>query len=110
MSFANEARKVREQQRPYGARVNALCHCLELYCPLGFQLSLDYLQRYAGTFWRHRHAVPRAPETDAALLTAIRLIEESRNLQTAAAAVYATERAEQKARGRRSPHPRETTP
>lgn len=110
MGFTVEARKARDQTLPYAQRVRPLLRCLELYSPLGFTVTWDYLEHRAGTFWHHRHKVHPLDRTDSALVTALELLAESRAAQTAETVEFAAVRAEQKRLGRRALRPGQTTP
>jgi hypothetical protein len=100
VSFNVEARKVRDRTLPYGARVGALCHCLEMYSPIGYQDSWQFLEARVGTF---RKGMGHLQKNDAALLAALELIEQSRRVCLVETAAYAQLRREQKAEGRRVP-------
>lgn len=48
MSFNNEARIVKDESMPLGRRYMALRHCVELYCPLGFNGTWKILEARFG--------------------------------------------------------------
>lgn len=102
MSFNVEIRKVRDPARPYGARVIALAHCLEIYSPIGFQASWAYLEAKVGAIRSRDERV---------LLAAADLVESSRQTYLEELRAYAALRRRHKAtRGQRSPHSAERTP
>ncbi|MFC7328774.1 hypothetical protein [Marinactinospora rubrisoli] len=95
MSFRGYARKVRDPREPYRRRVAALRSCVQLYRPLGFFVTLDYLETVAGRYRRDERA----------LLRALRAVEASRELWQAELRVYTAARRAAKRRGERRPPP-----
>lgn len=100
MSFAVEARKVRNTDLPHGRRVSGLRACVQRYRPIGFRATLSFLEHQAGPY--------RTDE--AALLRALDCLTASRELWKAAVAEYATARREAKSRGQRTPRPSDPNP
>ena len=100
MSFAVNARKVRNAGLPHGRRVSGLRACVQRYHPLGYLATLSFLEHQAGPY--------RTDE--AALLRALDCLTESRELWKAAVADYATDRREAKSRGQRTPRPQDPNP
>lgn len=100
MSFGTYARKVTDGSLPYGQRINALAGCVQLYRPLGYLATFDYLNHVAGTF--------RRDET--ALLRALEMLTVSRELWLAELDAYATRRRRAKRLGQRTPPSSDTNP
>jgi hypothetical protein len=100
VSFGTYARKVRDQSSPYGRRVNALAGCVQLYRPLGYLATFDYLEHVAGPFRRD----------EAALLGALDALTASRERWLAEVDAYAGRRRDAKRQGRRSPDSSENNP
>ncbi|GAA2427231.1 hypothetical protein GCM10010191_45170 [Actinomadura vinacea] len=93
MSFTVHARKVRDPSLPQAWRASALRSCVQLYRPIGFHATLDYLEAKAGPFERD----------EAALLRALALIESSRAAWHAAIREYDQARRDAKREGHRKP-------
>lgn len=85
---------------PFRWRVSALRSCVQLYRPLGYHATLDYLRERAGRFDRD----------EAALLRALDALRASRAGWHADLREYAAARAEAKRHGQRSPRPGERNP
>jgi hypothetical protein len=100
MSFNVEARKVRDDHLPHGARVLAFAHCLERYSPLGFQVTWEFLNERHGDVRHH----------DSALREALDDVTACRRVRAAEHAEYASRRRQQKREGRRTPPCGSTTP
>lgn len=100
MGFGREARRVRDSSLPVRFRLNALCSCIQMVQPIGFNATWSYLQEKTGRPWRD-------PEF---LLPAIVLLEAERALHLAAAAEYTALRRERKAAGYRFPPRDDVTP
>lgn len=100
MSFAVDARKVRNAALPHGRRVSGLHSCVQRYHPLGFLATLSFLEQLAGPY----------KSDDTALLRALDCLTESRELWKAAVATYASLRREAKSRGERTPRPQDPNP
>lgn len=100
MSYSSLARRVRDSGLPFRWRVSALCSYVQLYQPLGFEATQSFLESRAGSFKRD----------EAALLSALEVIEASRAARYAEVQVYAKRRREAKARGQRIPRPGEVNP
>ncbi|MFI7675260.1 hypothetical protein [Actinophytocola sp. NPDC049390] len=100
MSFAVDARKVRNAALPHGRRVSGLHSCVQRYHPLGFLATLSFLEHQAGPY---RSDAP-------ALLRALDCLTESRELWKAVVTDYATARREAKSRGQRTPSPHDPNP
>ena len=100
MSFAVDARKVRNAGLPHGRRVAGLHACVQRYHPLGFLATLSFLEHRAGPY--------RSDE--AALLRALDCLTESRELWKAAVTDYATGRRAAKSLGQRTPRPQDPNP
>ncbi len=93
MSFANDARRVRDAGLPLARRVAALRSCVQQYGPLGYHVTLAYLATLVGP-WR----------TDAAaLVRAVDVLAASRARAVAAEGEYAERRRQEKRLGRRQP-------
>ncbi|MFJ1702761.1 hypothetical protein [Kitasatospora sp. NPDC088346] len=60
MSYGTFARLVRDPALPFGKRVSKLRSCVQLYRPLGFHATLDFLESRAGHFQRDEDALLRA--------------------------------------------------
>ncbi|WP_181874402.1 hypothetical protein [Marinitenerispora sediminis] len=95
MSFRGYARRVRDPRLPHRRRVAALRSCVQLYRPIGFTVTLDYLEATAGRYRRDERA----------LLRALEALEASRGLWQAEVRAYTEARREAKRRGRRRPAP-----
>ncbi|MFI9812838.1 hypothetical protein [Saccharothrix variisporea] len=93
MSFTSHAGKVRDPTLPHAHRVSALKSCVQLYHPLGFQETLEFLRTTAGRFERDENA----------LLAALEVLEQSRAAWQAAVAEYAERRRAEKRAGSRVP-------
>ncbi|WP_043841114.1 hypothetical protein [Amycolatopsis taiwanensis] len=100
MSFSAYGHHVRNPTLPYRHRVSALRSCVQLYRPLGFEATLSFLRQLAGPFERD----------GTALLRALDALAASRAGWHAELRRYAAARRVAKARGQRSPHPREPNP
>ncbi len=100
MSFAVDARKVRNPELPVGRRVSGLHSCVQRYHPLGFLATLSFLEQVAGPY----------KQDEKALLKAIEVLTESRERWKQAVDEYATERRAAKARGERTPRPYDPNP
>lgn len=100
MSFAVDARKVRNDTLPHRSRVSGLHSCVQRYHPIGFRATLSFLEQQAG---RYR-------TDEAALLRALDCLTASRELWKAAVTDYATDRRAAKARGQRTPRPQDPNP
>jgi hypothetical protein len=100
VSFAVQARKVRDPALPHRWRVSALRSCVRRYRPLGFLATLSFLEHQAGPY--------RTDE--AALLRALDCLTASRELWKAAVADYATARRVAKSLGQRTPRPQDPNP
>lgn len=100
MSFSAYARQTRDPASPFGRRVSTLRSCVQLYRPIGFHATLSFLEELAGPFERDA----------AALLRALDILAESRNVRRASLDRYAVVRRAAKHRGQRSPHPHEVNP
>lgn len=101
MSYAVQARRVRDESLPYGRRVSALCSCVQMYRPLGFNATLSFLaEELAGPYDRD----------EAALLRALDALTASRSRWLADVCEYADRRAREKREGLRRPHPADRDP
>ncbi len=101
MSYAAQARRVRDESLPYGSRVSALCSCVQMYHPIGFTASLTFLaEELAGPY--------KSDET--ALLRALDALTTSRTHWLADVCEYADRRSREKREGRRRPHPADRDP
>lgn len=100
MSFAVDARKVRDTDLPHGRRVAGLHACVQRYHPVGYRATLSFLEHQAGPY--------RTDE--AALLRALDCLTDSRERWKAAVAEYASRRREAKSRGQRTPRPADPNP
>jgi hypothetical protein len=101
MSYAAQARRIRDESLPYGRRVSALCSCVQLYRPIGFNATLSFLaEELAGPYERD----------EAALLRALDALTESRSRWLAEVYAYADRRTREKRDGRRRPHPADGDP
>ncbi|GIG59057.1 hypothetical protein Lfu02_34290 [Longispora fulva] len=100
MSFASSAARVRNPDLPWGRRVNALGSCVQIYRPLGFNITLSLLTRLAGPYARD----------EATLLAALDLLSASRAARHRASEAYAARRTAAKRAGRRVPGPDEPYP
>ncbi|WP_412538713.1 hypothetical protein R8Z50_23015 [Longispora sp. K20-0274] len=100
MSFNNFARKARDPHRTHRQRVGSLRSCVQLYRPLGFRATLDFLTELAGPF-----------ECDEqSLLAAVDAITASRAARQPVMAAYAATRRAAKRDGQRRPRPGEANP
>jgi hypothetical protein len=93
VSFGTYARKARDPELPFAKRTTALRSAVVLYQPLGWHLTLRFLDQAVGGYAR----------TEPALLRALDLLEESRRHWLAAVETYAHNRRAAKAGGCRSP-------
>ena len=100
MSFAVNARKVRNEGLPHARRVSGLHSCVQKYHPLGFLATLSFLEHLAGPYKKDPEALLRALDT----LTA------SRDRWKQATENYATQRRQAKSRGERTPRPYDPNP
>lgn len=101
MSYAVQARKVRDESLPYGRRVSALCSCVQMYRPIGFNATLSFLaEELAGPY----------DKDEAALLRALDALTASRSRWLADVCDYADRRSREKREGRRRPHPTDRDP
>ncbi|WP_225730016.1 MULTISPECIES: hypothetical protein [unclassified Nocardia] len=100
MSFNNFARKVRDPTLPYPHRVSALRSCVQLYRPIGFRGTLNFLAERAGPLSRD----------EAALLRALDLLEAARAAWHAELREYAIQRRHAKQHGERSPRRTDPNP
>ncbi len=100
VSFGNFARKVRDPSLPHRRRASALGSCVQLYRPIGYHPTLDYLNAKAGPLLRD----------EGALLRALELLEASRALWHEDVRRYDDRRRAAKRRGRRVPRPAEVSP
>jgi len=80
--------------------VLALCRCVERYCPIGFQATLDYLEETAGPY--------RSDES--ALVAAAGMLREAHSLWQEELARYAAQRRSAKRAGQRVPRPSDPNP
>lgn len=101
MSYAVQARRVRDESLPYGRRVSSLCSCVQMYRPIGFTATLSFLaEELAGPYDRD----------EAALLRALDALTASRTHWLADVHKYADRRASEKREGQRRPHPTDRDP
>jgi hypothetical protein len=100
VSFGTHVRKVRDPALPLRARVVALRSAVVLYQPLGWNLTLSFLDQ----------AVDGYARGEQALLYALDLLEDSRQRWQAEVDRYAGDRRVAKAEGRRTPNPHEANP
>jgi len=100
VSFAADARKVRNADLPYLRRLSAFHSCVQRYKPLGFATTLSFLEQLAG---RYR-------DDEEALLRALRMLTDSREEWKLAVTEYAYLRRAAKARGERTPSRRAPNP
>ena len=100
VSFGTHARKVRDPALPFSRRVVALHSAVERYQPLGWHLTLRFLDQ----------AVGGHSSSEQALLRALELLEESRRLWLAEVRAYTGRRRADKAGGGRSPRPDDPNP
>lgn len=101
MSFAVELRKVRDQELPVQHRVRAMAHCVEMYSPIGYVATWEYL---AGD-----NAGDRVADRSM-LLPSIERVVASRQLSKSLMLEFAARRRVEKSDGRRTPKHREVTP
>ncbi|WP_371500916.1 hypothetical protein OG871_29420 [Kitasatospora sp. NBC_00374] len=100
MSYGTFARLARDPSLPFGKRVSNLRSCVQLYRPLGFHATLDFLESRAGHFQRD----------EGALLRALAEIDASRAAWQRELASYALVRRAAKRAGQRSPRRDERNP
>ncbi|MFL6118218.1 hypothetical protein [Actinophytocola sp.] len=100
MSFAADARKVRNPDLPHLRRLSAFHSCVQRYKPLGFAATLSFLEQLAG---RYR-------QDEEALLRALDMLVDSRERWKHAVTEYAKVRKSAKARGERTPSRRDPNP
>ncbi|MFI6761941.1 hypothetical protein ACIBF5_22645 [Micromonospora sp. NPDC050417] len=100
MSFSAYAHHVRNPALPHRRRVSALRSCVQLYRPLGFEVTLSFLREVAGPFERD----------ETALLRALDALAESRAGWHAELRRYAAVRRPAKRLGQRSPNPHDRNP
>jgi hypothetical protein len=93
VSFGTFVRKARDPALPLKVRVGALRSAVVLYQPLGWRLTLGFLDQTVGGYAR----------TERALRHALDLLEDSRRRWQAEVESYARHRRAAKAEGRRSP-------
>ncbi|MET8050079.1 GNAT family N-acetyltransferase [Streptosporangium sp. NPDC005286] len=86
MSFGTYARRVRNQDLPYGLRHTSLRYAVERYMPVGYHATWDYITSRAGRI--------RTDET--ALLRALDILETSREARLAEMAAFALRRTSEK--------------
>jgi hypothetical protein len=97
MSWSAFAKRVRESDRPLGQRVNALHSLLaNHHAPLGFEATRERLCDAVGVAHSGKW-------TDAQILQALLLLEESRRNHLAYRDAFASRRRGEKAAGRRQP-------
>jgi hypothetical protein len=100
VSFAVDARKVRNAALPHDHRVSGLRACVQRYHPLGYLATLSFLEHLAGPY----------SSDEAALLRAVDCLTQSRDLWKDAVADYARSRRAAKSRGERTPRPQDPNP
>ncbi|MER6173197.1 GNAT family N-acetyltransferase [Streptosporangium sp. NPDC001681] len=86
MSFGTYARRVRNQDLPYGLRYTSLRYAVERYMPVGYNATWDYITGRAGRI--------RTDET--ALLRALDILETSRKARLAEMAAFTLRRTTEK--------------
>ncbi|WP_245651688.1 GNAT family N-acetyltransferase [Streptosporangium amethystogenes] len=86
MSFGTYARRVRNQDLPYGLRYTSLRCAVERYMPVGHHATWDYITGRAG----------RVRTDEAALLRALDILETSREAWLAEMAAFALRRTTEK--------------
>ncbi|MGY0234193.1 hypothetical protein [Longispora urticae] len=100
MSFSNFARKARDPSLTHRQRLAALRSCVQLYRPLGFHATLDFLNELAGPFQHDERA----------LLAALDAITSSRAARQPELDAYAATRRAAKRDGQRQPRPADPNP
>jgi hypothetical protein len=100
VSFAADARKVRDANLPHLRRLAAFHSCVQRYKPLGFRATLSFVEQLAGPY--------RSDEP--ALLRAIAVVTDSREEWKEAVCAYATARGHAKSAGQRTPPPNDPNP
>jgi hypothetical protein len=100
VSFAADARKVKNPELPYLRRLSAFHSCVQRYKPLGFVTTLSFLEQLAG---RYR-------DDEESLLRALTMLVDSRDQWKQAVVEYAAMRRTAKARGERTPSRRAPNP
>ncbi|AJT64750.1 hypothetical protein T261_3079 [Streptomyces lydicus] len=102
MGFQTYARRVRDEQLPLARRHTALRCAVGHYCPLGFNATWAYLAATA-------RPSPDLSRDPAALLRALETLEASRTIRLNELAAIAARRHTEKAVGRRTPRPTDST-
>jgi hypothetical protein len=100
MGFRREARVVRDPQAPLGRRFLAFAHCVEMYSPLGFQVTFAFVTSKVSD-------LRRGPQT---LAQGMDFVEVARDTWRAEFAAYTEHRRAAKSSGQRSPVRGRTTP
>jgi hypothetical protein len=100
VSFAADARKVKNPELPYPRRLSAFHSCVRRYNPLGFVTTLSFLEQLAGQY----------RDDEESLLRALAVLVDSREQWKRAVVEYAAMRRRAKARGERTPSRRAPNP
>ncbi|MEV6241527.1 hypothetical protein [Lentzea sp. NPDC051838] len=100
MTFAREARRVRDESLPMSTRVIGLRACLQHYKPIGFDASFSFLESLVGNLRKD----------PAALLLALDLLTASHAAWQAELHAYGLLRRRAKLLGYRVPHPSAPNP
>jgi hypothetical protein len=100
MSFAVQARRIRNTDLPHPQRISALRSCVQMYHPLGFHATLSFLEQLAGRYEKDEQALQRA----------LTVLSASREQWKKAVTEYAKTRREAKSRGERTPRRTDPNP
>jgi hypothetical protein len=99
MTFMTRARRAGDQAQPLEVRVVALRSCVQRFCPLGFNATLDHLAASVGA--------RRGRWTSEQVTAAVDLLVEERRRRDEYAAAWAEQRRALKRVGHRDPTPDE---
>lgn len=100
MGFQQEVKRVEDSSAAMGQRVLALCRCVERYCPIGFQATLEYLETKVGPY----------REDEEALAAAGAMLKHAHSLWQEELRQYAAKRLSEKRAGQRAPRPNDLDP
>ncbi len=106
MSFAADARRVRDDSLPLARRVKALHQCIQMHSPLGFENTRQALRKQVGATghrWTASFPFRRTLWTGDELVAALDQLEESRRTWLAYQQAFAARRRDEKAKGWRQP-------
>ena len=100
MGFQQEVKRAEDSSAPMSRRFLALCRCVERYCPIGFQATLEYLETKVGPY----------REDNEALAAAAAMLKHAHSLWQEELRQYAAKRLSEKLAGQRAPRPNDPNP